>query len=62
MEHPEFYTLATTVVIVFMLGGIYIVGRADAEGVGGWRLAFLCITNIVPGAIVINLVAGSTGL
>ncbi len=54
MDHPDFYTVATAVVLVFMLGGIYIVGHAHAKGENRWILALLYATNILPGAFVIN--------
>jgi len=54
MNHPDFYTVATTVVLVFMLGCIYIVSYAHVKRDKRWILAFFYVTNILPGALVIN--------
>ncbi|MCZ2810221.1 hypothetical protein O2W15_02115 [Modestobacter sp. VKM Ac-2979] len=55
--HEDFYSVATTAALVFLLGGMYAVNRKEAEGMQGWQHFMLYVFFAGPalGVLFISL-------
>lgn len=51
MQHPDFYSVATTVALVFLAGGLYVVSQATHLPMA--RFYVLCGPFILPGTAVV---------
>jgi hypothetical protein len=56
--HEDFYSVATTVVLVFLLGGMYAVNSLEAGGLRGWRALLVYGVVALPAASVVFLSLG----
>jgi len=55
MEHADFYTVATTVVTFFLVGGIFVVGRMLRPEVSTWLRIALYATIVFSACAVIMI-------
>ncbi|CCH87986.1 membrane protein of unknown function [Modestobacter italicus] len=51
MQHPDFYSVATTVALVFLVGGLYVVSQSTHLPIANFY--FLCGPFILPGTGVV---------